>query len=415
MFSSSSRQWLGASVLGPSVDAYVGYLQRHGYRAATVQAYVHSVGHFAYWLTRQHIPLCGLDEVLVRRFATEHLPHCACPSPCQRTVHEVRAALAHLLRVLRSERRIAVPRVPFSPSIHDELERFNAHLEEVRGLAAATRTSRRMWVGKFLTDRFGRAPIRVDRITARDIGDFMIRPDPGYKPGTARVVGCALRSYLRFRALHDGDRVESLIAAIPTVAQWRLAALPAHLTSEEVAGFLLAFNRHTTRGQRGYAMARCLIDLGLRASEVVALQLDDVNWPEGTLTISHEKSRRADVLPLPVPTGRAIVHYLRGARRHSASRALFVRHRAPVDVPITAACVRSVVRVAFARCGLTDRYTGTHVLRHTAATRMRCAGASVKEIADLLRHRSLDTTTIYTKVDRPRLAAVAAPWPGGTS
>jgi integrase len=305
--------------------------------------------------------------------------------------------------------------VALPQAIHDELARFNVHLEQVCGLAPATRTSRRMWVGKFLVDRFDGAPIQIDEITTRDIVDFMIRRDPAYKPGTAQVVGSALRSYLRFRVLHDGDRVEPLIVAIPTPAQWRLASLPRHLTPEETAGFLQTFNRHTAGGQRGYAMARCLIDLGLRAGEVAALQLDDLNWHEGALTIGHGKSRRADVLPLPVLTGRAIVQYLRGARRESTSRALFVRHRAPFDAPITAACVRCAVRRAFAHCGLADRYTGTHVLRHTTATRMRCAGASLKEIADLLRHRSLDTTTIYTKVDRPRLAAVAAPWPGGVS
>jgi integrase/recombinase XerD len=218
MFSSSRRQWLGASVLSPSVDAYAGYLQRHRYRASTVRTYIHSVGHFAYWLTEQRIPLRGLDEWLVRRFATEHLPSCTCPGPRQCSAHQVRAALAHLLRVLRTDGSISAPRVALPQAIHDELERFNVHLEQVCGLALATRTSRRMWVGKFLVDRFDGAPIQVDEITARDIVDCMIRRDPAYKSGTAHVRGCALRSYLRFRALHNEDWVEPLIAAIPTVA-----------------------------------------------------------------------------------------------------------------------------------------------------------------------------------------------------
>jgi site-specific recombinase XerD len=235
-----------------------------------------------------------------------------------------------------------------------------------------------------------------------------------YTPGTAGVIGSALRSYLRFRAVRYADHVDRLIAAIPTVARWRFAPLPTHLTSDETARFLNVFDRHRPSGQRGYAMARCLVDLGLRASEVAALQLDDLSWHTGTVTI-RGKSHRADVLPLPVPTGRAIVHYLRHGRRRNAGRALFVRHRAPLDAPITAAVVRCAVRLAFARCGLADRYTGTRVLRRTTATQMRWAGASLKQIADVLRHRSLDTTTIYTKLDRPRLASVAAPWPGARS
>jgi integrase/recombinase XerD len=224
-----------------------------------------------------------------------------------------------------------------------------------------------------------------------------------------------LRSYLRFRAVSCGDKVEALLAAVPTVAKWRLDTVPKHLTTDEVAGLLGAIGQHNPIGRRDYAMARCLLDMGLRVSEVAAIQLDDLNWREGTLTITHGKSRRSDVLPLPVTTGRAIVQYVRGARPPSKSRALFVRHRAPFNTPITVELVRGAIRRAFGRCGLGARYTGTHVLRHTAAVRMRYAGASLKEIADVLRHRSLDTTMIYSKVDLPRLAAVAAPWPGGLS
>lgn len=188
--------------------------------------------------------------------------------------------------------------------------------------------------------------------------------------------------------------------------------MPSHLSPEEVNRFLDAFDLHNTSGKRDYAMARCLLDMGLRASDVAAIQLDDLNWREGTLVIGRGKSRRADVLPLPVLTGNAIVHYLRSGRPPSTSRALFLRHRAPFSAPITTELVRGASRRAYTRCGLADVYTGTHVLRRTAAVRMRCAGASLKEIADVLRHRSLDTTTIYSKVDLQTLSAVAAPWPG---
>ena len=154
------------------------------------------------------------------------------------------------------------------------------------------------------------------------------------------------------------------------------------------------------------------MDLGLRANEVARIELDDLNWYEGTLRIRTTKSRRVDLLPLPVPTGQAIVQYLRNARPKTASRTLFVRHRAPMDVPVSTAVVRGTVRLAFARCGLSARYSGTHVLRRTAATRWLEAGANLKDIADLLRHRCLDTSTIYAKVDLAKLAVIAAPWPG---
>jgi site-specific recombinase XerD len=415
MVTSPWRTWLSASVLNPSGASCVAYLQQHGYSGPIASAYLHAVGHFAHWLTEEQVTLRCLDESAMRRFLTAHLPNCRCPGRCQRTVVIVQAALGHLLDVLRADGRIAARRVGRSPAIHDELERFTSYLEQVCGLGATTRAGRRRWVEQFLADRFGRGPLAIDRLTPRDIVDFLGRHGTHYTPGTAGVRACALRSYLRFRAARSADRVDALLAAIPTVASWRLASLPSYLTPDETARFLKAFDRRHASGQRGYAMARCLLDLGLRASEVATLQLDDLNWQDGTVRVGAGKSRRADVLPLPVLTGRAIVAYLRQSRPSSTSRAVFVRDRAPLDAPITREIVRNAVRRAFARCGLGARYTGTHVLRRTTATQMRLAGASLKEIADVLRHRSLDTTTIYTKLDRPQLATVAAPWPGGVS
>jgi integrase len=159
-------------------------------------------------------------------------------------------------------------------------------------------------------------------------------------------------------------------------------------------------------------MVRCLVDLGLRASEVAFIQLDDLDWRDGTLRIAKAKAKRTTLLPLPAETGRAIVDYLRFGRPKTDSRALFVRHRAPRDEPVGPSLVRNAVRCAYSRCGLAQRWTGTHVLRHSTASRLLREGASLKDIADLLRHRSVNTTTIYVKVDLPRLTTVALPWPG---
>ncbi len=415
METSPWQTWLATSVLRPSAGSYEIYLQQHGYSPGITHAYRHAVGHFAHWLTEEHLELRRLDESVVRRFLTTHLPECRCPGRCQRTVLMVQPALKHMLHVLRADGSIAARRVGVSPAIHDELERFTEHLDHVCGLAAKTRAGRRWWVGQFLADRFGQRPIAAHRLTPQDILDFLGRHGGRYTPGTAGVQASALRTYLRFRAARYADRVDALLAAIPTVASWRLAALPTALTPDEIARFLKAFDRRRPSGQRGYAMARCLLDLGLRAKEVVGLQLDDLNWQDGTVRIGAGKSRRVDILPLPVLTGRAIVTYLCHARPPSSCRAVFVRDRAPHEVPITTEIVRYTVQQAFVRCGLGGRSLGPHTLRRTTATQMRLGGASLKQIADVLRHRSLDTTTIYTKLDRPQLATVAAPWPGGVS
>ena len=157
------------------------------------------------------------------------------------------------------------------------------------------------------------------------------------------------------------------------------------------------------------------MDLGLRSAEVANLELGHLDWREGTLKIVGAKGKRMGILPLPVPTGRALVAYLRRARAQCPSRWLFLRHLAPRDRPLTPTIVRWAMRCAYVRSGISKPWSGVHVLRHSVACRLVNAGATLKEIADVLRHRSLDTTTIYTKVDLRNLSAVALPWPARLS
>jgi integrase len=208
-----------------------------------------------------------------------------------------------------------------------------------------------------------------------------------------------------------GERTKSLIAALPRVAQWRHSRLPQGLSADEVERLLGAFDRTSATGKRDYAITRCLLDLGLRRVEVAHLRLDDMDWEAGTMHFCA-KGKRIDILPLPDATGTAIMDYLRNGRPQTTRRELFVRHRPPNNAPADMDIIRNAVRNAARRCGLEHRIRGTHILRHTVACRMVQSGARFKEIADLLRHRSLDTTTIYAKVDLAGLSRVAMPWPG---
>jgi integrase len=158
-----------------------------------------------------------------------------------------------------------------------------------------------------------------------------------------------------------------------------------------------------------------MLDLGLRSAEVAALRLEDVDWVRGVVSVKRSKSRRADLLPLPPTMGRAVADYLRLARPRTASRALFVRHTAPVGSPVAIRSVGNAVRYAARRAGISARCRGPHTLRRTMATRLLRTGATLKEVADVLRHGSLDTTALYAKVDRRTLDAVAMAWPGGAS
>ena len=165
--------------------------------------------------------------------------------------------------------------------------------------------------------------------------------------------------------------------------------------------------------RRADAILRCALDLGLRSGEIARLSLDDIDWRASTVTLRHTKGGREDLLPLPATTANAIAAYLKQERPRTTNRALFVRLTAPRDQLVGPDLVRKTIRQAYARAGLP--YTRSHLLRHTMANRLHAGGSSLKEVADVLRHRSLNTTMIYAKLDSRNLAAVALPWPGSAA
>ncbi len=221
-----------------------------------------------------------------------------------------------------------------------------------------------------------------------------------------------LRGYFRYRA-SLGDAVHRLIGAVSYPASWRLASLPKTLSAEEIKQLIGSLGKTGRSLRRADAIVRCALDLGLRSGEVARLSLDDIDWRAGTITLRRTKSRREDVLPLPATTAEAIALYLQFERPKTSNRAVFVRHIAPRDEPVGPDMVRKTIRQAYVRAGLP--YTRSHLLRHTMANRLLAGGSSLKEVADVLCHRSLNTTLIYAKLDSRNLVQVALSWPGSAA
>lgn len=306
----------------------------------------------------------------------------------------------------------ACPSAALSDAIADELRRYDDHLHDVRGLAASTRRNHCRIVGLLLQKKFADGTIDMSRLHAADVRRFIawqLGDSPSHS--AASQVATALRSYLRYRTF-CGDSVAGLNAVISSPVQWKLASVPRALKPDEVQRLLDAFpNGRWPR--RGYAIVRCALDMGLRAGEIANLSIDDIDWREGTVTLKGTKSRRQDILPLPMSTGQALADYLQHERPATQSRAIFVRQRRSRDIQITTDAVQKVIHHACERAGLPN--SGAHVLRHTLACRLVEQGGSLKEVADVLRHRSLETSRIYAKLDTPNLADVALPWPGSES
>jgi len=401
------RMGINESVLESLAARYRTYLEERRYAPQTRHIYLSCVAHFARWATSVGHSPKQIDDAAIDRFLNEHLPQCTCPRPVRRVHLDHRSALKLFLKVVQEGDQAQTS--DQKDHIGQELRRFDLFMMQVKGLAASTRRQRMRIVGRCLAELFGARQIIAQQIKPADLRRFMIAGYPTWSAGSRNLIAGSLRGYIRFRALL-GDPVQHLAFAVPPVANWRLATLPSVLSETDIVRFLRSFDQSPPSGKRAYAIARCLADLGLRANEVARLRLEDIDWHGGIIRLAANKSRRTDVLPLPLETGRAIAAYLSMERPVTANRAVFVRHVAPYDDPIGPGVVRKIVIAAFRRCGWAHSHV--HILRHSAASRLLAAGTPLKEIADILRHRNLDTTAIYTKVDMTRLTAVALSWPG---
>ena len=405
--------WLADGPIGPYVGAFKQFLADRRYAASTSASYLANITHFARWARSKHLRLQRIDEASIVEFLDDHLPGCRCAGPVRHDRRDHCAALGHLLTVLRSQGAIVPPTISTRP-VDEELLRYDEYMAHARGLAPKTRSMALRIVGRLLTTRFGDSTIDIAAIQPEHVRCFFAQQAELYsKPAGAGSVVSTLRGYFRYRA-SLGDGVHGgLISAVSYPANWALSSLPKTLTAEEVEQLVGSLGQPGPAMRRADAIVRCALDLGLRSGEVARLSLSDIDWRAGTVTLRHTKGRREDVLPLPATTGAAIAAYLKHERPKTSNRAVFVRNVAPRDEPVGPDLVRKTIRQAYGRAGLP--YTRSHLLRHTMANRLLAGGSSLKEVADVLRHRSLDTTTIYAKLDSRTLIEVALPWPGSAA
>jgi integrase/recombinase XerD len=286
---------------------------------------------------------------------------------------------------------------------------YRRYLAQERGLVEHTICNHERVARLFLAEREQPDGVALECLAAADVSLFLARECPKRSVSGARDLIKGLRALLRY--LHLAGMVSAPLQwAVPSVVLQRDRTLPRGLEPAAVRRLLASCDRRRTVGRRDYAVLLLLSRLGLRAGEVAALRLEDVDWRRGELRV-RGKGKRLECVPLPVDVGRALVSYLR-RRPGGCSRALCVCVRAPGG-PLSPLGVSGIVHRACGRAGLEP--VNAHRLRHTAATQILRAGGSLPEVAEVLRHRQLATTAIYAKVDRRALRALVRPWPGGES
>ena len=394
----------GAGQAGVLIDYLVGFreeLARSGYGPLRSGAHLELFADLCGWLEREGVPLAELGSERVAAFLEDRRRR------GQRDLVSrtgVRSLVGYLTGVgAIPGQGFVVPEGPGRPV----LERYRHYLETERGLTAQTVERYVGLAGRLATWLERGGAVDWQRVRARDVTRFLLGSCPAPRGGHAPDVVPALRSFLRFCHL-EGVIPLRLDGAVPSVAGRRVSPLPRGISAGELERLLASCDRSRARGRRDYAILVVLSRLGLRAGEVAAMALEDLDWRRGELVV-RGKARREEALPLPADVGEAIAGYLRSGRPEADCRSVFLRCCAPrrgLSVP----AVSGIVYDACDRAGIAR--ISAHRLRHTAASQMLAKGASLAEVGEALRQRSAASTAIYAKVGRGRLAALARPWPG---
>jgi site-specific recombinase XerD len=395
--------------LGPHLETLATTLHQRGYARNSIRGYLRACAQFGQWCTQQGYTIADVDAPLVARYKHEW----ARARGGRRL--KATAGLPHLLTLWQQQGLLPPAAPPPSRTTVDHwLEQYTQYLEHVCGTAASTRTRYLRIITRFLSACGDTRAQGWSALQAQDITTFIHREAATTHGAGRKMPGVAVRSFLRF-LVGCGELAPGLEAAAPTPRQWPHASLPPRLTTAEVDRVLAASMGETPKALRNHALLLLLARLGLRAHEVAALCLDDLDWHEGRILIRPGKTHQARVLPLVQDVGQAIAVYLARGRPATTSRHVFLACRAPFQSLTDATAISRIATRALRRAGVTSHLRlGAHTFRHTAASQMVNRGARFKEVADVLGHRALQTTGIYAKLDLDALVAVALPWMGET-
>lgn len=390
--------------LGPYQDRYAKRLIEAGFARGSIRRRLWATAHLSLHMERKMFSTQQLDEEALASFLSVRTRY-------GRYYRTDPAAVRDMLALLREVGASPPPPVAILSPDEEVIAEFHEYLIRERGLA--DRTIERHLRAVRMLDRWrGERLSRWATLSPADIMDFVEKHVRGLSRGYASNVFDSLRAFIRY--LHyRGEITADLAGAIPGVGLWKLATLPPSLDPHEVQRVLDHCDRNTALGRRDYAILVTLARLGLRACEVTALTLDDIDWHAGLLHLSRTKSGGSATLPLPKQVGQAIADYLQHGRPRSESRAVFLRQLAPHQGLRCSSSIGYVVRSAIRRADVQAPRGAAHLFRNSLATQMLRNGASLRLIGELLRHKNPDTTRIYAKVDLTALRQLALPWPGG--
>jgi len=393
--------------LSAHIVGFAKWARDEGYALYSRQRQVLLAACFSRWLEKERVSSGRVTSGHVVRYLRSRARHLKI---CRGDAAALRQFIDFLSRqgVIPAEKIQSHLLSPVEQVVQD----FERYLLNERALAPTTAVHYASFVRGFLANRFCRKPLKLSQLCAGDVVRFVQNQARRLHLKQAKLLTTALRSFLHYLR-YRGEILHDLSGAVPTVANWSMTSIPRAISPNLVRRLLASISRHTAMGQRDYAILLLLARLGLRGGEVARIELEDIDWNAGSISV-RRKGGHHSVLPLPTDVGAAIAAYLRQGRpRNSRSRRVFLRCRAPFSGFQGPVAIASLVRHNLARAGIQAPTRGAHQFRHGLATDMLRHGASLTEIGEVLGHRSPETTRIYTKVDLNALRPLVLPWPGG--
>ena len=397
------------------IDAFLHHLSGQGYCDSTVQEFRWTCRHFIVWLYRSNRTLEQIDEDMIRRFS-EHECTCSCPRFYRKFrfngTPRYRARVIRFVDWLAGKGVIGNWREADPPGERSELvDRFIEWMRHHRGLRETTLRNYGWLLHRKILPELGSDPASYD---AGSIRTAFTNLAPFRSSSHASGIASALRGYLRYLGVHGLCR-PGLVAAVPAVKHQPACDLPRYVSRSEIEALIGSCDPTTPVGLRDHAILLLLARLALRAGDIVALRLDDIDWEQARIRVTG-KTRRTLALPLPQDAGDALKTYLLEGRPRVHNEMVFLCACAPYRALSNQGTVSCIVRRAKKRIGMEGRsLPASHLFRHSQATHLLRGGESLETVATLLRHQSVRTTTLYARVDRPMLLEVAQPWPGGAS
>lgn len=394
---------------GRLLDVFVQELRQAGFARITARRHIRAAEHLLYWANRKGMSPTTFEEHTVDEFA-RHLLRCRCKGYGHTRRRDLQKGARLFVDSLRRAELLPMPSIQLTVEDPHVLVLFRDWMRKHRGTCDATLYN----YCRHLRALLGTVGDDTSKFEARSLRQFVQETSQVCGWATGKQCITAVRAFLRY-LIADSKCAAGLDACIPVLAHWRLSSLPRYLQPEEVERVIASCSGTSPAGIRDRAILLLLARVGLRAGDILRLRLSDLDWQEATIRVVG-KGRRQTLLPMTQEIGDAIVAYIKDGRRPIDNDTLFIRSRAPFSAFASHCAISVIVEQAMRRAGVRCPSRGAaHVLRHSIASSMLRQGASLQEIAGVLRHRSIATTEIYAKVDVVALREIAQPWPEVTS